>query len=322
MKAKKRKEQREKEKEKEREREREREKSLFSNLQSSSNENKSQDFESQIDVKKKKPRYRNMSAEMPKGYFEDNVIPKYKSKIVSNNNLLFIPMKKFDPKPMNKENYRELELSRIATMFNFDVDKEKNIINIKENDEYYDMRNQIIQLQKELDSSQREYNNLINQYEKKNEAERQLIGQLENELKKNVDNDIEKVKKENVLLIREINILDKKATSINAQFKKDEYEMNHTIIELDKIIKKLKGEIIFVDDLKMRLKNLTNKDIPQELVDTINFILKEDIADKYKHTPSHSNIASVRSRTGTIPIADILDTSSIDSKKSAKKLYI
>ena len=72
----------------------------------------------------------------------------------------------------------------------------------------------------------------------------------------------------------------------------------------------------------MRLKNLTNKDIPQELVDTINFILKEDIVDKYKHTPSHSNIASVRSRTGTIPIADILDTSSIDSKKSAKKLYI
>jgi len=320
MKAKKRKEQREKEKEKERERERE--KSIFSNLQSSENENKSQDFESQIDMRKKKPRYRNMSAEMPKGYFEDNVIPKYKSKIVSNNNLLFIPSRRFESKPINKENMRELELSRIATMFNFDVDKEKDIINIKENDEYYDMRNQIIQLQKELESSQREYNILINEYEKKNERDRQLIGQLENELKKNVDNDIEKVKKDNIVLIREINVLDKKATSINAQFKKEEYEMNHTIYELDKIIKKLKGEIIFVDDLKMRLKNLTSKDIPQELVDTINFILKEDIADKYKHTPSHSNIASVRSRTGTIPIADILDTSSIDSKKSAKKLYI
>ena len=273
-------------------------------------------------MRKKKPRYRNMSAEMPKGYFEDNVIPKYKSKIVSNNNLLFIPSRRFESKPINKENMRELELSRIATMFNFDVDKEKDIINIKENDEYYDMRNQIIQLQKELESSQREYNILINEYEKKNERERQLIGQLENELKKNVDNDIEKVKKDNIVLIREINVLDKKATSINAQFKKEEYEMNHTIYELDKIIKKLKGEIIFVDDLKMRLKNLTSKDIPQELVDTINFILKEDIADKYKHTPSHSNIASVRSRTGTIPIADILDTSSIDSKKSAKKLYI
>jgi hypothetical protein len=320
MKAKKRKEQREKEKEKERERERE--KSIFSNLQSSENENKSQDFESQIDINKKKPRYRNMSAEMPKGYFEDNVIPKYKSKIISNNNLLFIPNRKFESKKINKENYKELELSRIATMFNFEVDKEKDIITIKENDEYYDMRNQIIELQKELEKSQRDYNNLINDYEKKNERDRQLIGQLENELKKNVDNDIEKVKKDNILLVREINILDKKATSINAQFKKDEYEMNHTIIELDKIIKKLKGEIIFVDDLKMRLKNLTNKDIPQELVDTINFVLKEDIADKYKHTPSHSNIASVRSRTGTIPIADILDTSSIDSKKSAKKLYV
>lgn len=321
MKAQRRKEQREKEK-REREREKEREKSIISNLQSSENENRSQDFESQIDMKKKKPKYRNMSAEMPKGYFEDNVIPKYKSKIVSNNNLLFISNKKLEPKPINKENLKELELSRIATMFNFDVDKENDIINIKENEEYYYMRKQIIELQKELESSQREYNDLINKYEMENEADRQQIAQLENELKKNVDNDIEQVKKDNIVLMRDINILDKKATSITAQFKKEELEMNHTIFELDKIIKKLKGEIIFVDDLKMRLKNLTNKDIPQELVDTINFILKEDIADKYKHTPSHSNIASVRSRTGTIPIADILDTSSIDSKKSAKKLYI
>ena len=98
--------------------------------------------------------------------------------------------------------------------------------------------------------------------------------------------------------------------------------MTSAIFELDNIIRKLKGELYFVDDLKMRLKNLTTKDIPQELVDSINYVLKEDIAAQYKHTPSHSNIASVRSRTGTMPIQDILDIESIDSKKSEKKLFI
>ena len=110
--------------------------------------------------------------------------------------------------------------------------------------------------------------------------------------------------------------------SANVLYQKEKYDLDSTIFELDNIIRKLKGEIYFVDDLKMRLKSLTSKDIPQELVDSINFVLKEDIAAQYKHTPTHSNIASVRSRTGTIPIADILDTSSIDSKKSEKKLYI
>jgi len=295
----------------------------MSNIQSSSNEVKSQDnIQSQTDLKKKKQRNRNRSAEIPSGLFDVNGIPNIKNKLNSNYNLRPFPIQRLESKPLNKEDIKAQELSRIATMFNFEVDKEKDIIKIKENDEYYDMRYQIIQLEKELDSSQREYNELLNKYEKKNEFERQQISELEKELKKYVDYDIEKLKKDNIVLIRDINLLDKKVDSVNTLFKKDEYDMNKTIYELDNIIKKLKGEIIFVDDLKMRLKNLTNKDIPQELVDTINFILKEDIAAQYKHSQSHSNIGSVRSKTGTIPIADILDASSLDSKKSIKKLYV
>ena len=206
-------------------------------------------------------------------------------------------------------------------MFNFEINKD--IIKIKENNEYYDMRNKIIQLEKEYENTRREYNTLLNDYEKKNEKERQQINELENELKRHVDYDIVKLKKDNILLMREINLLDKKVDSAYTLFQKEQYDMSSVIFELDNTIKKLKGELYFVDDLKMRLKNLTNKEIPQELVESINYVLKEDIAAQYKPTPTHSNIGSVRSRTGTIhPIADILDTSSLDSKKSVKRLYV
>ena len=282
--------------------------SISNQSQKTNSDNKSQE---NIKSETKKKKGRNRSAEIPNGIFSGENMSESKQSITQ---------KEIDP--INKEEYKEQELSKIATMFNFEIDKDKDIIRIKENNEYYDMRNQIIQLEKELENSQREYNNLLNQYEKKNEEETQQISELENELKRHVDFDIEKLKKDNIILNRDINILDKKLDSANVLYQKEKYDLDSTIFELDNIIRKLKGEIYFVDDLKMRLKSLTSKDIPQELVDSINFVLKEDIAAQYKHTPTHSNIASVRSRTGTIPIADILDTSSIDSKKSEKKLYI
>ena len=283
--------------------------SISNHSQKTNSDNKSQE-NIQSETKKKKGG-RNRSAEIPNGIFSGENMSSAKQSIIQK-----------EINPINKEEYKEQELSKIATMFNFEIDKDKDIIRIKENNEYYDMRKQIIQLEKDFENSQREYNNLLYQYEKKNEEERQQISELENELKRHVDFDIEKLKKDNIILNRDINILDKKLDSVNTLYLKDKYDMDLTIIELDNIIRKLKGEIYFVDDLKMRLKSLTSKDIPQELVDSINYVLKEDIAAQYKHTPTHSNIASVRSRTGTIPIADILDTSSIDSKKSEKKLYI
>ena len=288
----------------------ERMKTSISNSKKSMDDNKSQE-NVQSETKKKKGR--NRSAEIPNGIFSGENMSSSKNSIIQKEII----------NPINKEEYKEQELSKIATMFNFEIDKDKDIIRIKENNEYYDMRNKIIQLEKDLENSQREYNNLLNQYEKKNEEERQQISELENELKRHVDFDIEKLKKDNIVLNRDINILDKKLDSANVLYQKEKYDLDSTIFELDNIIRKLKGEIYFVDDLKMRLKSLTSKDIPQELVESINYVLKEDIAAQYKqHTPTHSNIASVRSRTGTIPIADILDTSSIDSKKSEKKLYI
>ena len=288
----------------------------------SSSENKSQE-NNQTGTKKKKAR--NRSAEIPKaGIFTSGSIPNSRNTQNNQNNPILNQLEINTINSMNqinKEEYKEQELSRIAAMFNFEI--QKDIIKIKQNDEYYYMRNKIIQLEKEYESTLKEYNTLINDYEKKNEKERQQINELENELKRHVDYDIVKLKKDNTILLRDINLLDKKKDSVYTLFQKEQYDMSSAIFELDNIIRKLKGEIYFVDDLKMRLKNLTNKEIPQELVESINYVLKEDIAAQYKHTPSHSNVGSVRSRTGTIhPIADILDTSSLDSKKSVKRLYI
>ena len=303
-----------------RKQQRQRTKSTKSNIPISSSDNKSQDNNINNNIPQKKRKARNKSVDLSADLLAGvNPNSKNNSKAINKkpsliNNILEI-------NPINKEEYKEQELSKIATMFNFEIDKEKDIIKIKDNDEYYDMRNQIIQLEEELEDAQREYDNLLDQYKKKNETEKQQIAELEKELKRYVDYDVEKIKKDNIILTRDINLLDKKYDSINTLFQKEQYDMGTTIIDLDNIIRKLKGEIYFVDDLKMRLKNLTNKDIPQELVESINYILKEDIAAQYKHTPTYSNIASVRSRTGTIPIGDILDES-LDSKKSIKKLIV
>ena len=226
-----------------------------------------------------------------------------------------------DKKPINEEEYKEQELSKIATMFNFEIDKDKKIINIKENDEYYDMRKQIKELEIELEKTKQEYEDVIQQNKRDTENQKEQIEELENELKRQVEFDIEKSKKENIILIRDINILDKKLDSINALYKKEEYDMNSTINELDNTIRKLKGEIFFVEDLKLRLKNLKNKDIPQEIGNSINFNfnIKED-NEEIKDINDTSKFGIVKSKTGSIPITDILDFSSIDSKRSVKKL--
>ena len=228
-----------------------------------------------------------------------------------------------EKKKINPEEYKEQELSKIATMFNFEIDKNKKIINIKENDEYYDMRKQINELEIELEQAKQEYDNMIKRNKIETENQKEQIEELENELKKQVHFDIENLKKENIILLRDVNLLDKKLDSINALYQKEKYDMNTTIDELNNTIRKLKGEIFFVDDLKLRLKNLTNKEIPQELVNSINFNLniKEDNTE-IKDITDTSKFGIVKSKTGSIPITDILDFSSIDSKRSVKKLYV
>lgn len=223
-------------------------------------------------------------------------------------------------KPMSPEEYKQQELSKIATMFNFEVDKKKQIINIKENDEYYDMRKQINDLETELENTKMQYDNLIQNNKNQTEMQKEQIEELENELKRLVDYDIENLKKENIMLLRDVNLLDKKLDSVNTLYQKEQYDMNNTINELDTTIKKLKDEIYYVEDLKLRLKKLTNKEIPQELMNSINmnFNIKENNED----FNNNSKFGQAKSRTGSIPIVDILDVSSIDSKKSVKKLYI
>ena len=224
-------------------------------------------------------------------------------------------------KEINKEEYRQQELSKIATMFNFEINKEKKTINIKENDEYYDMRKQIKELEDELDKTKKEYDDLIIRNKKETEMNKRRIEEMESDLKNHVDNNIENLKKENLILKRDINILDKKLDSIKSLYQKEEYDMNNTINELDNIIIKLNTEISYVEDLKYRLKNLTNKEIPQELVNSINFNIKED-NDEIKDITDTFKFGNVKSKTGSIPMTDILDFSSIDSKRSIKKIKI
>ena len=253
---------------------------------------------------------------------KDNIIKeKVKEKVKSLKKDLNPNQIENNNKKIDEEDYKEQELSKIATMFNFEIDKNKKIINIKENDEYYDMRKEINELEIELEKTKEEYDNLIKRNEIETENQKEQIEELENELKKQVNFDIENLKKENIILLRDVNLLDKKLDSINALYQKEKYDMNNTIDELNNTIRKLKGEIFFVDDLKLRLKNLTNKEIPQDLVNSINLNFKEE-NEEIKDITDTSKFGIVKSKTGSIPITDILDFSSIDSKRSVKKLYI
>ena len=229
--------------------------------------------------------------------------------INSNIDLLKKDLNQEENKPMSPEEYKQQELSKIATMFNFEVDKKKQIINIKENDEYYDMRKQINDLETELENTKMQYDNLIQNNKNQTEMQKEQIEELENELKRLVDYDIENLKKENIMLLRDVNLLDKKLDSVNTLYQKEQYDMNNTINELDTTIKKLKDEIYYVEDLKLRLKKLTNKEIPQELMNSINmnFNIKENNED----FNNNSKFGQAKSRTGSIPIVDILDVSSI-----------
>ena len=230
--------------------------------------------------------------------------------INSNIDLLKKDLNQEENKPMSPEEYKQQELSKIATMFNFEVDKKKQIINIKENDEYYDMRKQINDLETELENTKMQYDNLIQNNKNQTEMQKEQIEELENELKRLVDYDIENLKKENIMLLRDVNLLDKKLDSVNTLYQKEQYDMNNTINELDTTIKKLKDEIYYVEDLKLRLKKLTNKEIPQELMNSIN--MNFNIKGNNEDFNNNSKFGQAKSRTGSIPIVDILDVSSID----------
>jgi len=283
-----------------------------SNIQSSLDENKSQEIPKMILSNNPSNLNKNLinskSVEVPNKLLQTEEIRSSNVKMPIN--------------PVSMEDNKEQELSRLATMFNFEIDKKKAFIKIQENDEYYDMRNQILKLEEELENAKIEYHDLLTQYKDNNESEKQEIGKLENELKALVENDIEKIKNENNVLIRDINLLEKKVDSLYALNQQEQSDMSYTIIELDNAIKKLKGEIYFVDDLKCRIKNMTNKDLPQDLVQSINNILRNNSVDKLTPSHTHSHFGSVKSKTGEIPINNILDTSSFESEKSTKKLFI
>ena len=240
------------------------------------------------------------------------------------------PMPTPDPTP---EQIKDNELTRIATLFNFNVNPSRDKIKIEENSEYYDMRNMIIELENKLKYTQTDYNNFLEEVEEKTEKNENEIAHLQKKLKTLVEKDIETLKKDNKVLLRDINLLDKKVDNLKIINKKEEYEIKNIITDLDKTINKLKGEINFVDDLKMRITSLTNNDIPQDLIDTINNVFKNDFntnrnnqENNYENSfiparKKQRKSATVKTRTGEIPLSKILDAS-LDSSGSQKELHI
>lgn len=210
---------------------------------------------------------------------------------------------------LDQKNKEEM-LSRLAALFNFDLQKDK--IKIDENSEYFELRKEIVDLNNQLDNAKKNYDYIISEHEKENLNDEKEIKDLENKLKQCVELNIEKVKNENKNLTREINSLDKKFQNMIFLEKKNYNENMYLINELDNTINKLKGELNYVEDLKYRLKKLGGNEIPQDLANYINYIFKDDMAYQINN---NSNIdESVRTRTGKIPIYDIIGTKKIDDK--------
>ena len=277
---------------------------------------------------------RNSSIENNTKHFDFSEYDEIKQK--RNSSMIKQPVPKPDPTP---EQIKDNELTRFATLFNFNVNSTRDKIKIEENSEYYDMRNIINELENKLRYTQVDYDNFLDEIKEKTEKNESEIAHLQKKLKTLVEKDIETIKKDNKVLTRDINLLDKKVDNLKIINQKEEYEIKNIITDLDKTINKLKGEINFVDDLKLRIKSLTNKEIPQDLVDSINHVLRNDFrSNKNSKDESNNNnnfenniisikrkeknTPTVRTRTGVVPLSHILDAPSLDSSESIKELHV
>ena len=170
-------------------------------------------------------------------------------------------------------NNKQEELSKLVTMFNFDINEEK--IKIEENTEYYEMRKEIINLQNKIKESKQELENMINQNKIRENLEKKQIEKFEHLLKKKIEENVENVKKNNKITNEDINILDKKLSIMKEMYEKEENQLNNFINKIDLTNEKLKNEIFYVEDLKEKLKNLKEIDVGNDLFIKINKILKK-----------------------------------------------
>lgn len=165
----------------------------------------------------------------------------------------------------------EEEIYKLSILYNLNINNEKMLL--EENTEFFDMRNTIKDLEKKIEDSKKEYEYIVNQNTIRTINENTQIQKLEDLLKKKVNENIETIRKDNKMIIEDVNVLDKKLQVINEVFQKEEYDLFQLIHEIEKTNKKLKMEIHFIDDLKERLKKIKGNEIPKDLKDKIDSIL-------------------------------------------------
>ena len=170
-------------------------------------------------------------------------------------------------------NNKQEELSKLVTMFNFDINENK--IKIEENTEYYEMRKEIINLQNKIQESKHELENMINQNKIRENLENKQIEKYELLLKKKIEENVENVKKNNKITNEDINVLDKKLSIMKEMYQKEENQLNNLINKIDFTNEKLKNEIFLVEHLKEKLKNVKENEIGNDLLMKINKILKK-----------------------------------------------
>ena len=144
---------------------------------------------------------------------------------------------------------------------------------LEENTEFLDMKKTILDLEKKIEESKKEYEYIIKQNTIKTIEENKQIQKLEEILKKKIDENIENIRNDNNIVIQDVNVLDKKLQNMNEVYQKEEYDLFQLIHEIEKTNKKLKMEIHFIDDLKERLKKIKGNEIPKDLKEKIDSIL-------------------------------------------------
>ena len=166
----------------------------------------------------------------------------------------------------------EEEINKLSMIFNLNIDNEKMLL--EENTEFFDMKKTILDLEKKIEESKKEYEYIINQNTIRTINENTQIQKLEEILKKKIDENIENIRNDNNIVIQDVNILDKKLKIMNDIYQKEEYDLYQLIHEIEKINYKLKTEINFVEDLKEKLRKIKTNEIPKDLKEKIDLILK------------------------------------------------
>ena len=149
------------------------------------------------------------------------------------------------------------DLEELVKTFNIDIEHDR--IKIEENNEYYDMRVEINELQNSIKNSKKQYEMLIEQNQKKINEENKQIMILENRLKQKLEENVEEIKKDNHLCEQEINVLEGKLEKLKQEQIKEDENYEEMTKELDNTNKRLEEEMEYINKIKHLLLKFNNK---------------------------------------------------------------